>query len=51
MPTPHQTPSPSAPRTTPRFADPMPPADRESAPHPARCGRTSAGEREEGERF
>jgi len=40
--TPQQTPAASAPRTTPRFAGPMPPVDRESAPHSQRLGRTAA---------
>jgi len=42
-PTPQQTLSPSAPRTTPRSPYPMPAAAHESAPNPARLGRTAAG--------
>jgi hypothetical protein len=42
QPTPRQTPSASAPRTTPQFADPMPPAAHEFAPHSQRYGRTAA---------
>jgi len=39
-----KTPSLSTPRTTSRFAAvPMPPPAHESAPLPARCGRTAAG--------
>ena len=45
QPTPRQTPPPSAPRTTPRSPYPILPAAHESAPHPARHGRTAAGGR------